>query len=164
MRCEAHPDVETNLRCGKCDKPICPRCMVETPVGMKCRECARLQRPPMFRVSGALYLRAVGTGIVLSAGFGFLWALLRVGVRFSDFLSFFISLGVGYLTGEAIYLTAGHKRGPGLATIAGASVVVTYFLALLVFPEILSSIRYGIGIFDILFAGAGVLMAVNALR
>ena len=39
--CAFHPDVETSLRCAECDRYICPRDMVATPVGYKCRECAR---------------------------------------------------------------------------------------------------------------------------
>ncbi len=33
MKCATHPEVDTNLRCGKCGKPICLRCLVQTPVG-----------------------------------------------------------------------------------------------------------------------------------
>jgi hypothetical protein len=50
LRCAAHPKTETYLRCGKCEKPICPRCMIQTPVGARCRQCAGLRRLPMFDV------------------------------------------------------------------------------------------------------------------
>ena len=33
QRCSYHPEVETGLACGKCGTYICPRCMVQTPVG-----------------------------------------------------------------------------------------------------------------------------------
>ena len=35
-RCAEHPDVETGLRCGRCETPICPKCMIMTPVGARC--------------------------------------------------------------------------------------------------------------------------------
>src|SRR5918998_2748126 len=38
--CADHPDVETRLRCSRCGKPICSRCGVRTPVGMRCPDCA----------------------------------------------------------------------------------------------------------------------------
>ena len=38
--CADHPDVETRLRCSRCGRPICPRCSVRTPVGMRCPDCA----------------------------------------------------------------------------------------------------------------------------
>lgn len=37
--CYRHPDVETGLRCNRCNKPICPKCAERTPVGFRCSEC-----------------------------------------------------------------------------------------------------------------------------
>src|SRR3989304_4969303 len=34
MQCATHPGVETELRCATCGKPICPDCLVGTPVGV----------------------------------------------------------------------------------------------------------------------------------
>ncbi len=42
--CANHPGVETNLRCNKCEKPICPKCAVLTPTGYRCKECIRGQQ------------------------------------------------------------------------------------------------------------------------
>lgn len=39
--CVNHPNEITYVRCGRCEAPICVRCMVDTPVGKKCRACAR---------------------------------------------------------------------------------------------------------------------------
>jgi hypothetical protein len=39
--CVNHPNEITFVRCGRCDAPICVRCMVDTPVGKKCRDCSR---------------------------------------------------------------------------------------------------------------------------
>lgn len=44
-RCEAH-QVETRLACAKCDAAVCPRCLVRTEVGLRCRECVVPARPP----------------------------------------------------------------------------------------------------------------------
>ncbi|MBN9389452.1 MAG: hypothetical protein J0I20_15595 [Chloroflexi bacterium] len=38
--CARHPNVETLLRCGRCNTPICPRCMVHSGVGIRCPDCA----------------------------------------------------------------------------------------------------------------------------
>ncbi|GAA0562774.1 rhomboid family intramembrane serine protease [Paractinoplanes ferrugineus] len=37
--CYRHPSRETYLRCTRCDRPICPDCMVEASVGHQCPEC-----------------------------------------------------------------------------------------------------------------------------
>ncbi len=39
--CYRHPDRETYIKCVRCDRPICPDCMVEAPVGFQCVECVR---------------------------------------------------------------------------------------------------------------------------
>ena len=38
-RCYLHPDRVTYLRCSRCDKPICPTCSRESPVGQRCPRC-----------------------------------------------------------------------------------------------------------------------------
>ena len=37
--CYRHPDRETYIRCTRCERPICPDCMVSASVGFQCPEC-----------------------------------------------------------------------------------------------------------------------------
>ncbi|MCO6734719.1 B-box zinc finger protein, partial [Streptomyces sp. EL9] len=34
--CYRHPDRETGVRCTRCERPICPECMVDASVGFQC--------------------------------------------------------------------------------------------------------------------------------
>ena len=116
--CVTHPKVETYLRCGRCDKPICPQCLYMTPVGARCRECARLKKLPMFEVRPIDYLRGLAGGLAVAAVGGILLQFLP-GLGFFGLL---LTVGLGYVVGEATTRAARRKRGTGLAIVGALAV------------------------------------------
>lgn len=124
--CATHPDVETYLRCGKCDKPICPRCMIQTPVGARCRDCAQLRRSPIYNVSTKEYTRAVAAGLASGVAIGAVWSfVIGTGLLFGALAA----LMAGTAAGEAVSRAANRRRGPGLQAIAVGAVVVAFVVA-----------------------------------
>ena len=167
LRCSTHPDVETNLRCGKCGKPICPKCLVQTPVGARCRECAGLYKLPTYRVSGTYYLRAAGTALVLAIITGVAWGFLHSYLGgFGPIISIVAGYGIGYAIAEVTGLAINRKRGRGLAVIGALAVVISFGTAGLV-----DFFRFGFfylngypNLFTLVAVGFGVVVAVNRLR
>ncbi len=164
MRCATHPDVETNLRCGKCGQLICPKCLVQTPVGARCLDCAKLYKLPTFKVTTQHYLRAVGTALGMAIACGLVWGLI-IGLFPFGYLNFLLAAGAGYAIGEVVGLSVNRKRGTGLAIIAGAAVAVSYLVSLLSpwGPAlVLFSLRFLV--IDLLALALGIFVAVTRLR
>lgn len=155
MRCATHPEVETNLSCGRCGHPICPKCMVQTPVGPRCPDCANLKRLPTYEVSPRQYLIAVGVGMGVAIAAGFVWALIWNAIHFL-FLSLLIAAGIGYAIGEVISLATNRKRSPGLQAIAGISVVVSFAVYYFFVPWF--------SFYTIIGLALGIVIAVARLR
>jgi hypothetical protein len=156
--CANHPDTETNLRCGRCDKLICPRCTIMTPGGQRCRECARLRPPPAYDVGAMLKLRAALAAAGVGIAAGFLWTLLP---RFVGLFTFLLAAGLGYLMAEAISRASNRKRGYVLQIFAGFGILLAYFVRNL----ILRGVPVVIGdIYGYIAVAIAVLVAISPLR
>lgn len=170
MKCAAHPGVETNLSCGKCGKPICPRCMVQTPVGARCPDCANLYKLPTFRVSTQYYLRAVGSGLGVAVACGLIWGAVMIFVSFF-YINLLVAAGVGYALGEVVSLSVNRKRGTGLAVVGGVAMVISYavsfwFISFLLGVPFLLGFHFSLlrMLLDLLALVLGIFVAVARLR
>lgn len=109
----------TRLRCGKCEKPICPRCTVITSVGARCRDCASNRSSHIYQITPAQFALAFGTAV----GAGVLGGVL---VRFLGGLWLFALLyapALGPLLGRLIARITRGKRGPKLALVTVAGLI-----------------------------------------
>ncbi len=115
--CARHANVETNLRCATCGKPICPKCLVQTPVGMKCRECGLARGGPLFAPSAGQCAAAGAIALLFGVVAG--W-----GVDFLGFYMLFFAVAYGTFAGEMILRAGGRKRGMRLEVLAAAALAV----------------------------------------
>jgi hypothetical protein len=86
LTCEKHPTREATLRCIRCNRPMCPECVVPTPTGYICRECARRQEDRFYSVEALDYPKVFGIALVanlvacgLSLMLGFWYAAIFIG-------------------------------------------------------------------------------------
>jgi hypothetical protein len=136
--CACHPLVETRLSCSKCETLICPQCMVQAVVGVRCQDCAQVQVLPTFEVDVATYVRAGGVGVVLAGVTGVVWSLIFFDLFRLPFLPWAAAIGIGYLIGEGISVSVNRKRGRNLQYIAGACMGLSFVVAGLVTPTLLA--------------------------
>lgn len=130
--------METNLRCGKCGELVCPDCMVHTPVGVRCEDCAKMRRIPTYDVSAQFLTRGVIVGLLLGIATGFLFLLvfrllpqvipgLGIG-RVLNVLWPIMFAGSGLVTGMGISLAVNRKRGRSLKFVAAGSILTAYLI------------------------------------
>jgi hypothetical protein len=122
LYCANHPDRETTLRCNRCEKPICAKCAIQTPVGYRCKECVRGQQ------------KVFDNSTTIDYPIAFVVSLIGVGgaTAVLDFLGFwglFVAPVVGGGIAEIIRWAVRRRRSrrlPLAAILGGALGVVIY--------------------------------------
>lgn len=123
--CAKHKKTPTNVRCGRCDTPVCPQCLVFAPVGVRCSDCGKPTKLPQYQISLPLLLRALAASLAAGAGGGVLLSLVLVSIPGLFYGLFYLmaAAGVGYLVSEATSFAAQRKRGPVLGSAAAFGAV-----------------------------------------
>lgn len=126
---------------------------MQTPVGARCPDCARLTRLPVFQVSKVGYVKAAAAGLVGAVVLGIVWGLIW------DHLwgwGYLLAIPAGYAVGEVVSLAVNRKRGKGLQVVGGCAMAVCYASAVL--------FSLPVGIYGLLALAAGIFLAVNRFR
>ena len=160
--CNWHPDTETRLFCSHCGKSICTLCMVQVPVGIRCRECGRAERLPTYDVQPTYYMRAIGAAAVVAIIGGVLWLWLNLQFGRVPFVSSIFGLAVAYAIGELVSRSVNRMRGVVLAWIAGGGMVAAFLISGGFIPLLSSSFTNVL--FSLLFLGIAVYTAAARLR
>ncbi len=109
--CYRHPDVETGLRCAKCNKFICPKCAVRSPVGFRCPECVREQEDKYYTGGNTDYIIAAVIAFPLSLIIaGLLTIFLGRFGFFVIFIGLFAAPAAGGFIAEAVRWGVGKRR------------------------------------------------------
>ena len=114
LYCANHPQTPTQLRCNKCGKPICTKCVVRTPVGYRCRECVRGQQA-IFETA-LWYDYIIAAVICLPLG-----AISAAVLGNLGFFMFFLAPVAGGLTAELVRAAVRRRRGRYLVWVAAGA-------------------------------------------
>lgn len=123
--CYRHPNVETGLRCNRCNRPICPKCAQRTPVGFRCPECIREQENKFYSgtnldyiIGGAiafpLSLAAVSLITYILGSFGF----------FTILIGFFAIPAIAGFIAEAVRWGVQKRRSRYLGHVAAGGLIL----------------------------------------
>lgn len=122
VRCSYHPDTLTRLRCGRCGKPICPKCGVRSPVGLRCPDCAGVRGLPTYATSKDALAKGTAIGVAVAVVIGVLWSQ-------APQWGFYLALILGFAVAEALAWAVKGKRGADIQVIGIVLVGLSLFIS-----------------------------------
>lgn len=156
VSCLRDPGVQTALRCSRCEKPICPKCLIQTPVGARCRDCAQINKSPVYTMTNAVMARAATASVVGGVVMGLIWGFVLLPFSFG-FLSILVGAGLGYAFTRMMEFATGRKRGPVVVGFAIFGIAIAWSMQLLfVDPRV--------ALYGLVAAGVAIYFAYQNLR
>ena len=156
VSCPRDPGVQTALRCSRCEKPICPKCLIQTPVGGRCRDCAQIAKSPVYTMTNAVMARAATASVVGGVVMGLIWGFVLLPFSFG-FLSILVGAGLGYAFTRMMEFATGRKRGPVIVGFAIFGIAIAWSMQLLfVDPRV--------ALYGLVAAGVAIYFAYQNLR
>ncbi|MCL4395896.1 MAG: hypothetical protein M1482_14015 [Chloroflexi bacterium] len=122
LYCTNHPKTETLLRCNRCGKPYCIRCLERTPVGYRCKECLSAQQAGYYTATPIDFGIAAVVGAIASTVGGGIATFLGGGIFF--LLAIFYAPFVGGIIAQVIQWSVQNRRGRYLWIAACGGVIV----------------------------------------
>lgn len=156
VMCPKDAGVETALRCSRCETPICPKCLVQTPVGARCKECARIVKSPIYVLKGQQLVFGIVAALGGGLAVGFVWALVLWQFQ-NGFLAFFLGFGLAWIFTKMLDFATRRKRGPVVVGLALTGIALAWSIQFL-------TLGWGIASIGLLAAGIGMFIAYQNLR
>lgn len=124
LRCYRHPDRETWIRCGRCDRPICTRCSMIGPVGSRCRDCGRPAFDPLTSFTPAQLVGGIAVSLIGGVIGGF------IGLEGGPFFAVILGPFIGGFIAEAVVRVTGYKHGRVMTGLVLGGIALGALIAL----------------------------------
>jgi hypothetical protein len=130
-QCNSKWHISSQLLCGRCEKKICPDCLIHTPGGTRCRTCAEMRKSPVYELKLSHYFAAIGSNILIAPIIGYAMYLFVpiLGISFiSMIIAFLLGVAIGTLNATIISKVTRGKKGKSLQLIAVVFILGTVFV------------------------------------
>lgn len=151
--CVNHPETETTLRCNRCGRPVCVKCVQLTDVGYRCKDCIRQQQDTFFNAENTDYIIVAVVSFFLAAVAGPIISVLFgiFGLFFGVIIALFLGPAVGGVTATIIRRSVGRRRGRYMGVVAIIAIIlgvaIGALIALVFFSVAPSLIPLGVFLF-----------------
>ncbi len=123
LHCYRHPNVETTLRCYRCNNPICTKCAIRTPVGYLCPDCAHNIKQRYANATTGDYVITAVVSLVLGGLAGWLpitgWITVLLSPMAGTLIASLVNKLIKHHYGEWIWLIVALGIGLGGLPYAG---------------------------------------------
>lgn len=112
--CYRHPDQPAGVICQRCDRPICPRCMIQASVGFHCPECAKAGAQKVYRGAAAMQVRPLLTQVLIAVNVAvFVLGIAldggeTIGGGFTDLHARFALIDLAFYEGQLVGVAEGE--------------------------------------------------------
>ncbi len=154
--CNRCRGTETALRCSRCETPICPNCLIQSPVGARCPDCAQVKKSPIYTLDRKQFFLGLLTAIGGGVGMGILWSWFG-SLTGGFFFLIFLGIGLGFGITKLLDFSTGQRRGPIVITFAALGIIIAWIIQVL-------SIGIAISTPTIVAAAIGFYMAYQNLK
>ena len=120
-KCYIH-QTPTRLSCSSCGKPVCPKCMINSAVGYKCKECVERTLIHIEKITIKQYILGALVGLIVGTILGYAWAYL---IKFGFFITLLVAYVVGFGISKAISKVIGNKIGIKIQIVAAVIVIIS---------------------------------------
>lgn len=164
LYCVNHPDTETLLRCNKCGRPVCTRCVQLTDVGYRCKDCISNQQKVYFNAEKLDYPIAFAVGFIVCAFAAPISGILlsRLGL-FGWIIAILAGSAAGGFLAEIVRRAVGRRRGRHLWAVAFAGILLGVLVGSLAASRIENSFSL-FSIANLLFLGLALSTTYYRLR
>jgi hypothetical protein len=135
-KCKRHPDKETLLSCTSCGEMICPSCLVQSFVGLRCPDCAK---STALNVPKNLLLRSILFSLITGSTVGFLYVFshwMLNSFLFLDGILLFLGL---VMIGEIVARSVSNQQSRIFKIIIFSGCLLALLIIIFFIPESLLS-------------------------
>jgi hypothetical protein len=165
LYCANHPDVETYLRCNKCNKPICLKCAELTEVGYRCKECIREQQNVFYNaMTGDNWIAFAVAAVITAIAWPIVVVLLRMFGFFGWIIAALAGSGAGASLAQIIRRSVGRRRGRYIRHFTLAGILVGLLLSVVLTRVVLGESVFLFNLQGVLFGVLAIAAAYQTLR
>lgn len=155
-----HSCGDSRITCVDCSATICSKCLVECPVGFRCKSCGKTKNP-LTDVSPFLVAKTLALCTAIGCGAGWFLTLISV-----PFFTCIIAYFLGLLVGRQLTRFIDYKLGRNIGTTIVCGVIIGMcfspmgflpFLMVDILRTAITEMSQGLTIFDALTAIVGAL-------